>query len=61
MEISQELFEVLACPKCKGELTYSEEPAGLICGSCELLYPIREGIPVMLIDEAIPCSAKKSE
>lgn len=53
MAISKELLDILACPKCKGELTLTEKEDGLICGNCKLLYPIRDDIPVMLIDEAI--------
>ena len=63
MAISKELLEILACPKCKGDLKlvdkfpiYKEE--GLVCEKCRLLYPIRDDIPVMLIDEAIPIGGK---
>ena len=55
--ISKELLEVLACPKCRAEIhlvQYSGEKHGLKCNTCELIYPIRDGIPVMLIDEALP-------
>lgn len=54
MTISQDLLEILCCPKCKGDLTVTASPEGLACESCGLLYPIRDGIPVMLIDEALP-------
>jgi uncharacterized protein YbaR (Trm112 family) len=54
MAISQELLDILACPKCKGELHLTEQQDGLICQPCKLVYPIREDIPVMLIDEAKP-------
>jgi uncharacterized protein YbaR (Trm112 family) len=54
MGIQKELLEVLACPKCKGDITLNEKEDGLVCETCGLLYPIRDGIPVMLIDEAIP-------
>ena len=54
MPISQELLDVLACPKCKGDLKLTEEEDGLICESCRLLYEIRDEIPIMLIDEAKP-------
>jgi hypothetical protein len=50
MAIDSKLLEILACPKCKGELDYKEER--LTCHSCKLSYPIKDGIPVMLIDEA---------
>jgi uncharacterized protein YbaR (Trm112 family) len=52
MTLSKELLEVLACPKCKGDVRLNEKKDGLICARCKLLYPIRDGIPVMLIDEA---------
>ena len=50
--ISQELLDILACPKCKGELTLTEKKDGLVCENCKLLYEIRDDIPIMLIDEA---------
>ncbi len=52
--ISRELLEILACPKCKGEVQLDEKAKCLICRSCRLAYEIREGIPIMLIDEARP-------
>ena len=52
MSISEELLELLACPKCKGELTYRAEDQVLECPSCRLRYRIEEDIPVMLIEEA---------
>ena len=52
MGISKELLEILACPKCKGELRLNETRDGLICEQCRLLYEIRDDIPIMLIDEA---------
>lgn len=50
--IDKELLEILACPKCKAPVR--EEPDRLVCTNpqCGLRYPIRDGIPVMLIDEA---------
>ena len=54
MALSKELLEVLACPKCKGNIRLNEKKDGLICDRCKLLYPIRDGIPVMLMDEARP-------
>jgi uncharacterized protein len=52
MAVSKELLEILACPKCKGELVLTEAQDGLICNACKLLYEIRDDIPIMLIDEA---------
>lgn len=54
MAISQELLDILACPKCKGDIRLNDKNDGLICDACRLMYPIKEDIPVMLIDEAIP-------
>ena len=50
--ISKELLEILACPKCKESVRLAEDGKGLICDKCRLLYEIRDGIPIMLIDEA---------
>jgi uncharacterized protein len=52
MSISKELIDILACPQCKGEIEYLPDGSGLLCRSCRLKYPIREEIPVMLIEEA---------
>ena len=52
MAISKDLLEILACPKCKGDLRLTEKEDGLICDPCRLLYEIRDEIPIMLIDEA---------
>ena len=54
MAISQELLDILACPKCKGDIYLNESKDGLICDSCRLLYEIKDDIPIMLIDEAKP-------
>jgi len=54
MTISKELLDILACPKCKGAIHLNESQDGLICDHCRLLYEIRDGIPIMLIDEAKP-------
>jgi uncharacterized protein len=50
--ISSELLEVLACPKCKQKIELSEDGAFLVCQADRLRYPIVDGIPVMLIEEA---------
>ena len=54
MAINKELLEILACPKCKGDLRLTPEEDWLICEACRLKYPIRDEIPIMLIDEASP-------
>lgn len=53
MAVDKELLEILACPKCKGDVKLTEKGDGLICDACKLVYPIKDDIPVMLIDEAI--------
>jgi uncharacterized protein len=50
--LNQRLLDILACPKCKGDLEYDVKDEKLICHSCRLKYSIREDIPIMLIDEA---------
>lgn len=55
--IDAELLTFLVCPKCKGELKLVESPASLVCEHCRLRYEIRDGIPILLIDEAKPLSA----
>jgi len=52
MSIDQELLDILACPKCKGEVQLENGGGALVCYSCRLRYRIEDGIPVMLIDEA---------
>ena len=55
MAINKELLDILACPKCKGKIKLTEKKDGLACDRCCLVYPIKDDIPVMLIDEATPC------
>ncbi|MBN2424346.1 MAG: Trm112 family protein [Calditrichaceae bacterium] len=50
--LNKELLEILACPKCKGDLEYKEAEDKLICHNCRLIYRIEDDIPIMLIDEA---------
>ncbi len=54
MPINPELLEILACPKCKGDVQLTDAQDGLVCKGCKVMYPIKDDIPVMLIDEAIP-------
>jgi len=59
MAISQELLEILACPKCKGDIYLNETKDGLICETCRLIYEIKDDIPIMLIEEAKPLTNEK--
>ena len=52
--LDPQLLEILVCPQCKGELEYREKESALLCNKCRLRYEIRDGIPIMLIDEAKP-------
>ena len=52
MTINKDLLDILACPKCKGDIHLNETGDGLICDACRLMYPIKDDIPIMLIDEA---------
>jgi uncharacterized protein YbaR (Trm112 family) len=53
MAIDKELLEILACPKCKGDVLLDEAKNALICKACSLAYKIEDDIPVMLVDEAV--------
>jgi uncharacterized protein YbaR (Trm112 family) len=54
MPLNPELLEILACPKCKEPVEPSPDQAWLICRKCRLQYEVKDGIPVMLVDEAKP-------
>lgn len=56
MSIDPQLLEILVCPRCKGVLEYREAESSLVCHACGLSYPVRDDIPIMLIDEAVPLS-----
>ena len=50
--LDSRLLEILACPKCKGDLEYDQNNGKLICQACRLKYDIKDDIPIMLIDQA---------
>ncbi len=52
MAVSKELLEILVCPVCKTTVALKPDGSGLKCVKCHRVYPIRDDIPVMLIDEA---------
>jgi len=52
MAVSKELLEILVCPADKSALEMKPDQSGLKCVQCHRVYPIRDDIPVMLIDEA---------
>jgi len=53
MTLNKELLDILACPKCKSDLTLTSAEDGLTCSTCNQVYPIKDEIPIMLIEEAI--------
>jgi uncharacterized protein YbaR (Trm112 family) len=53
MAISQDLLEILACPACKAKVELKPDGSGLKCTGCKRVYPIRDDIPVMLVNEAV--------
>lgn len=52
MGLDPELLEILICPDCHGEVEYKERRKVILCNGCGLQYPVRDGIPVMLVEEA---------
>lgn len=53
MAVSQELIDILICPNCHGKINYDESAQTIACvGQCRYVYPVRDDIPIMLIDEA---------
>ena len=56
MPLDPRLLEILICPACHGAVRELANEAGLACGGCGRVYPIRDGIPVMLVEEATPVS-----
>lgn len=54
MTVPAELLDILVCPRCKGDLRAEPAAARLVCPACAVAYPVRDGIPIMLIDEAVP-------
>jgi len=52
--LAHELVKIMCCPKCRGELLLTQDGRGLDCPACSLRYPVQDGIPIMLIDRALP-------
>lgn len=57
MGIFAEILSVLACPKCKSDLTLAGDEASFICETCRVAFPIRDGVPTMLLEESMPLQA----
>jgi uncharacterized protein YbaR (Trm112 family) len=60
MALNDELKAILACPKCKGDLEFHEDKGEIHCRACQLIYAIKDDIPVMLIDEAKPLASPRA-
>lgn len=52
MAVSKELLDILVCPVCKTPVKMTADEKGLKCSTCRRVYPVRDDIPVMLVDEA---------
>jgi uncharacterized protein YbaR (Trm112 family) len=52
MAVPQELLDILVCPLCKVPVTLTADGQGLKCAQCRRVYPIKDDIPVMLVDDA---------
>jgi uncharacterized protein YbaR (Trm112 family) len=59
--MDKKLLDILACPLCKSSLIYAKDQQELICKPCNLAFPVRDGIPVMLEDEARELSFDEAE
>ena len=51
-KFDRRMLEVLVCPQTRAQLTYDAAAQELVCKAAHLAYPIRNGIPIMLVDEA---------
>ena len=61
MALDQKLLDILVCPQCKGELALIEGGVNLLCERCKLKYPVRDSIPIMVVDEATNLQRERDE
>lgn len=54
MTVPPELLEILVCPACRGRLVLTSSGQGLHCAACRVTYPVRDGIPVLITEDAVP-------
>jgi|DewCreStandDraft_4_1066084.scaffolds.fasta_scaffold115459_1 uncharacterized protein YbaR (Trm112 family) len=54
MTLSKELLDILCCPMCKGELVYDASANTLTCNACALVFPVKDGIPMMRPEDGVP-------
>ncbi|MFO8081723.1 MAG: Trm112 family protein [Armatimonadota bacterium] len=57
--VDERLLEILVCPQCKQDVRLEDD--WLVCDECRLKYPVRNGIPIMLIDQAEPLEEREDE
>ncbi len=57
--IDERLLKILVCPECKQDVKLEGE--WLVCANCRVKYPVRDGIPIMLVDEAEPLDAAEEK
>jgi len=50
--LPKDLLDIIVCPACKKDLNYSEAQQTLTCTACGRVYPIKDGIPILLVEEA---------
>lgn len=60
MAVDERLIEILRCPDCGGKVEYKERRKVLVCFDCGLQYPVKDGIAVMLVDQARPSRGRAS-
>ncbi|QGY39837.1 Trm112 family protein [Pseudodesulfovibrio cashew] len=56
MPLKKDLLDILACPACKGKVTLKPAGDGLECPKCKVVYPVKDDIPIMLVDQAVKTS-----
>lgn len=61
MKLDPVLLDMLVCPDCKGSLSVDTDAQELVCQGCGLAYPVRDNIPVMLVDEARRTNSSASD
>ncbi len=59
-KVDSEILSILACSKCKADLTLAGDEKGLVCETCRIVFPIRDGVPIMLLEEAFPLRVEKT-
>lgn len=59
-QLDEDLLAILVCPDCHGDVEHKERRKVIVCTQCGLQYPVRDGIPVMLVDEAEPSGRRRS-